>query len=402
MNLTWGYDGNGNRLSETQGTEAKTYGYTPETNRLAQVGKKTVTLDAAGNTLTDQGGKRRYVYNQAGRLAGFLKEKQLKASYTYDYRGLRTRKIKDPEKESKTIVFHYDQAGRLIAETDARGHPVRAYIYLEGTPIAQIEFGKHQKNDRVYYLHTDALGTPRLASDSGQRIAWRDNTNAFGDKIEDEGKDAGKKSKDAKAKESKEPKERENEDNEIKVNLRFPGQYYDAESGLHYNWNRYYDPKIGRYVTSDPIGLRGGQNTFLYVRSNPLKFIDPFGLAYFAKRPLRGSPWIPFYSCNPIYEFFDVEISHEQLFFEDGKNPENIGFFDDGTLKTEPDPTGYRCRSGKYNDCIMRKAVANTPALPSYCIVGPNCQKWAARVHEEYRRLEKDPQVQKECEECKK
>ena len=102
-----------------------------------------------------------------------------------------------------------------------------------------------------------------------------------------------------------------------------------------YNWNRYYDPKIGRYISSDPIGLAGGLNTYVYVANNPLRFIDPFGLAYFAKRPLTGSPWLGFGSCNPIDDWLNTEISHEQLFFEDGKSPSNIGFFDDGTLKTE-------------------------------------------------------------------
>lgn len=186
-----------------------------------------------------------------------------------------------------------------------------------------------------------------------------------------------------------------------------PGQYFDQETGLHYNYFRDYDPSTGRYIESDPIGLGGGLNTYGYSRANPLRFIDPFGLAYFAKRPLQGSPWLGWASSNPIDDFFNTEISHEQLFFEDGKSPSNVGFFDEdgGVLKEELNPIGYRKKSGQYDDCIMRKAYKNVPLLP-YCLLGKpgtkkfNCQDWAAKVKKEYKRLEKDPEVQKQCGEC--
>ncbi len=130
-------------------------------------------------------------------------------------------------------------------------------MYLNGAPLAQID--DVSSSDVLTYLHTDHLGTPRFATNTGGSQVWAANADAFG-----VGTPSGS----------------------VTVNLRMPGQYYDAESGLFYNWNRYYNPAIGRYISSDPIGLEGGLNTFLYAEASPVMYSDPEGQA--AGLLLRG------------------------------------------------------------------------------------------------------------------
>ena len=105
----------------------------------------------------------------------------------------------------------------------------------------------------TYYFHNDHLGTPQVMTNSASEVVWQADYTPFGQaeiKVE-----------------------------EVVNNIRFPGQYYDQESGLHYNYFRDYDPELGRYIQSDPIGLAGGINTYGYVDANPINFYDPYGLA---------------------------------------------------------------------------------------------------------------------------
>ncbi|MFC1825691.1 RHS repeat-associated core domain-containing protein [Thermodesulfobacteriota bacterium] len=107
--------------------------------------------------------------------------------------------------------------------------------------------------DQFYYAHNDHLGTPKILTDNKGTVAWSADYKPFGNV--------------ALTNES------------TTNNLRFPGQYYDQETGLHYNYHRYYDPRTGRYITPDPIGLSGGLNLFLYSDVNPTNKIDPNGLS---------------------------------------------------------------------------------------------------------------------------
>ncbi|HEB70538.1 MAG TPA: hypothetical protein ENI88_13110, partial [Desulfobulbus sp.] len=105
----------------------------------------------------------------------------------------------------------------------------------------------------VYYPINDHLGTSQLILDEQGYIVWQANILPFGSA-------------------------------DIVVDLlpnhfRFPGQYFDAETGLHYNWHRFYDPETGRYISADPIGLTGGINLYAYVQNDPVNWVDPDGLA---------------------------------------------------------------------------------------------------------------------------
>ena len=194
----------------------------------------------------------------AGRLFELYTDGALTAQYLYNDEGQRTRKtVHLPGGATETTVYHYDSMGYLITETDHTGALIRDYIWTENMhPVAQIDSDGVVED--VVYLYTDHLMTSRVATDSTQTVVWRWQGEAFGETPPDENPDG--------------------DAIETTVNLRFSGQYFDAESHLHYNHFRYYDSQLGRYITSDPIGLGGGSQTYLYARANTGRYTDPLGL----------------------------------------------------------------------------------------------------------------------------
>ncbi len=171
------------------------------------------------------------------------------AEYRYNAFGQRAWK----DASGQQLSFAYGLDGTLLGEYDALAGTHKEFIYADGVPLAQVESGS------VVYLHTDHLDTARVASDDFATVVWRWDSDPFGEAAPDEDPDG--------------------DSNLVSIPLRFPGQYADAESGEYYNYFRTYDPSIGRYTQSDPIGLAGGLNTYAYVRGNPLLLVDSFGLA---------------------------------------------------------------------------------------------------------------------------
>jgi RHS repeat-associated protein len=110
------------------------------------------------------------------------------------------------------------------------------------------------ENNQYYFYHNDHLGTPQELTDINGSVVWSATYTAFGEATVDPS-------------------------STVTNNLRFPGQYYDAETGKHYNLHRYYDPKAGRYISEDPIGFEGGDvNLYRYVNNSPQVWMDPWGL----------------------------------------------------------------------------------------------------------------------------
>jgi RHS repeat-associated protein len=180
-------------------------------------------------------------------------------TYTYDNDGRRVRKF-DNTGAASTVVFFHDLDGHLLGEFDQTGKAIREFVWLGDTLIAVFtpDPVSAANPPLVYYVHSDHLNTPRVIVDKNNAIRWRWFAEPFG----------------TTAAESN-PSNLGN----FTFNLRFPGQYFDQESGLHYNWHRYYDPTSGgRYTTSDPIGLAGGINTYLYSQAAPTMYTDPTGL----------------------------------------------------------------------------------------------------------------------------
>ncbi|OQW85720.1 MAG: hypothetical protein BWK72_20860 [Rhodoferax ferrireducens] len=362
-------DGNDNRLSDGEGNKT----YSTSSDRITTLNGQSVTLDAAGNTLQARG--LTFTWNQAGQLKTVSQGATLLASYVYDHRGLRSRKVTTAATPQGvgTVVYHHDDAGHLLAETTATGAPLITYVWREDTAQALIVHGTDSggtPTKRVLYLEVDHLGSPVAARNQSGRLVWKWESDAFGSTPASEDPDG--------------------DGTKITVNLRFPGQYFDAESGLHYNAARYYDPKLGRYISADPIGVQGGSNAFAYVGGNPLNLTDPTGLeTMLCARELGGSSGAPLPpSGSPMrhdYLVVDGKVSSFQ--------PGSGMLWSQGRIDSNESSGNAKCKSVSKDpkfDRAVEKAISEIgvpkyniwayPSTVTYALGARNCQTWAADV----------------------
>ncbi len=274
--LTYTYDSVGNRLTRVLGSSTDTYSISSTSNRITSV----VTTSPGSNVRTfsylptgqvsgdtrDPSDAYVYNYNQTGRLTSATLNGSTVGTYLVN--GLEQRVAKTVG--STTTHYVYDRFGHLLCEANgSTGAIQKEYIWLDDLLVAEID--DTGSSPVMYYVHADHLGRPQKMTDATATVVWDGVFDPFGNVTSVTGSTTNL--------------------------IMFPGQYYDSETQLSQNWNRDYDPTIGKYVQSDPIGLDGGVNTYNYGLGNPLKLIDPTGLNGAAAAAAAGTagdaiPWL--------------------------------------------------------------------------------------------------------------
>ncbi|GAA2339563.1 DNA/RNA non-specific endonuclease [Streptomyces kunmingensis] len=274
-NETYAYDAMGNqtdaawpaRHAGQEATGPRAYAGT----RLTRAGNVRYEHDAQGRIVLRQKTRLshkpdtwRYTWNAEDQLTGCTTPDGTRWRYTYDALGRRSAKLRmaaDDRTVLERTTFTWD--GTILCEQT--GHTTGAPELLtltwdhdDRTPVSQTETKslatapQESVDQRFFAIVTDQIGTPTELVDEAGTIAWRTRATLWG---------ATTWNKNATA----------------YTPLRFPGQYYDAETGLHYNHYRHYDPESARYLTPDPLGLLPAPNPLAYV-DNPHSLSDPLGL----------------------------------------------------------------------------------------------------------------------------
>jgi RHS repeat-associated protein len=348
MSRTYDYDPIGNITSildaiEPSGNEvledAGTYTYQQATNRLTQVqGELNVVYGYDANGNITSANNRTFVYDLSNRLIRVEDNGITIAEYVYNASNQRIKKVA----QGVTRIFHYDLQGHIIGETDQTGQMVAEYIYLGDQPLVLIRPG-----EVAYYYHNDHLGTPQILTDDSGTVSWKATYTPFGETVISIGT--------------------------VENPFRFPGQYYDQETGLHYNWNRYYDPQTGRYLTPDPIGLEGEINLFAYVQNNPINLVDSRGLKVELCTRSRG-----------YYHTFIVVDGVGAGFYPTSGNV----WLTEGIVLPDSKQPGDSCgeigppceKKEQFEACIKDEILKAIKTPPSYSLLFRHCYTWATRI----------------------
>jgi RHS repeat-associated protein len=264
----WTYDANGNRLTET-GSTPSAYSISSTSNQITGITgslARTYTYDAAGNTVAYSTVSA--TYNDAGRLSTLT---QGGATETLIYNALGQR-IQTNGGASGTVLYAYDESGHLLGEYDGNGALIEETVWLGDILVATLRPDAGGGID-IFYVHTDQLNTPRAVTRPSDNVPmWSWYSDPFGtDAANENPAGAGT----------------------FKYNLRFAGQIFDGQAGLHANGLRdCYDPAMGRYCEPDPIGLAGGINPYVYAQADPIHWFDPDGrdVAVIENGPTTGNP----------------------------------------------------------------------------------------------------------------
>ncbi|WP_314104928.1 RHS repeat-associated core domain-containing protein [uncultured Stenotrophomonas sp.] len=252
---TYTYDATGNRISISTASGTASYIYPVGSHRLIAVDGIVRNHDAAGNTVSVGGNE--LVYNDAGRLMQIMQAEMPTESYAYNHRGERVLRSLVSGGGQVTL---YDEAGKWLANHGVAGNPLQQAIWLDDFPVAIVDFGIESSPD-LSYIQPDQLGTPRAVLDPGRDVTiweWSAKSEVFGYQAPNSDPDG--------------------DGTIFNLDLRFPGQQATISSDVFYNYQRDYDPSVGRYLQSDPIGLQGGISTYLYSEASPLDRADPLGL----------------------------------------------------------------------------------------------------------------------------
>ncbi len=353
----------------TSGTQTYTYPSPLTSHRLQNVAGVTRSYDANGNLTTNSAGT--LSYDARNRLAGMNvgAKKGTQATYNYNGKGERVVKAVGTTKSLTPTTFVYSESGQVLGEYTAAGN--KEYLYLDSVPVGLVTI--NGSTTQLYYLETDHLGTPRQAIKPGATTAsdtlvwkWDYFGSAFGTNAPNP--------------------------QTLTVNLRFPGQYYDSETGLNYNYFRDYEPGTGRYVESDPVGLGGGINTYAYVNGAPLELIDPLGLdSYRCRRPLGGKPGDDLLG-RVFQHWYSCVVAKDGTTTCGGQTPSGSGFGSSGQPTTSsedyynPKACGDVVKgNGCFDKCLLNEFTKPRPYYSIVPFVGQQCQQYDTDINQKCR-----------------